>query len=386
VANLLRPGSRKHPEATVSRAPTTVDFSNEPLTVSGRVTELGGMQGAAASERRVEQIHGQWRDEVGRFHANWDRGLANFETAMTFSSDQEAKADFLGAAAAGAGKALLNGVISTSLSALGVAGPPGAALSALVNGIKDVGFALYTERERAGTAAGEAKISQYIQAARSMISDSHQQMSEELNRHLPALLKEYKSLSAENPDFASGERGNVVGEAATWMTALTSSSVAFARNLPELASFQQQISERFAATPGLTDYISQGGRSSGVLYLDVEVYREPNENGWTWTIHDVGAWTLATTAPKPANIAASLEQALKGRPPASSSNLPKNVHIRIETEEWGLNDYSDAYIYFEKPDEPEYRGWDTALSKEVWSVAPIRDRVPAVTGMTGSSR
>jgi hypothetical protein len=339
--------------------------------------------------KSVDQINSLLAQLKHNLILYWNRyrdGLNNFETRMSFASDQEAEAHYLKVAL----KAVAKQALDTALDALGeAAGPAGK----LISTCKAVVEAWVEEKERAEKAEGQVKIADYIESIRNGIGDQEKLMSDAIDAEQHQLLREFRRIASDDLDRGqASEDGVVVGEGAHFLNQLQERVDAFKAAIPEAAFFQERFTENFANTPGLSDLISHGGRPSGTLYLQLKLYREPYllREGGKWTIKEVQEhWTLVTSAPdtEPQRLATSLARSLaeQNKKPWQS-DLPKIVRMNIEREEDGLNSYEDGSIYFESdPERYEVRGIvDYNIFGEAWAQPEIRARVMEVSQIEGT--
>lgn len=367
-----------------------IEFGEEEaLHIEVPVETIAGT-GSGAGEREVEAEINELQGWVNLYLSAYRDGLNSFSDTMSFSSDEEAQPRYFDVALKEVGKVLLDELIDHATSNMPIVGP-------VVKGAKSVLTALYEEAERAESAQGEARIREYIVSTRNAISEEggiHRQLLQIMDNARPALLGQYRnavSSSAEGaPDDDSrqemidsqGSRGHLTGEAATFIRDLKAQVERFKNSVPGASRFQRRFTEAFADTPGSTDYVSHGGLESGSLHLNMKVYRERHGSGsdayWSYRVEDTdSSWQLATSAPQASRLAQSLMDTLGGS--VSNTALPKYLHVRVETEVWGLNEYDRAVIYFQDPSNPDYRGWDANLSRWVWSIPQVQQNALAVT-------
>jgi hypothetical protein len=369
------------------------DFSDEPEVIESAVERIAG-RGSGAGEREVEAEIAKLRGWVDLYLSAYRDGLNSFETTMNFSSDEEARPRYFDVALKEVGKVLLDELIDYATSGMPIIGP-------VVKGSKSVLTSLYDEAQRSQAAQGEARIREYIVSTRNDISDEggiHRQLLQVMDDARPILLDRYQDAVASSaegaPDDSSrqemidthGNLGNVVGEAAAFIRDLKMQVTQFRQHIPTAAKFQRQFTEQFADTPGRTAPVSQGGRESGSLHLNMRIYRERHGAGdaayWSYRVDDTdSSWELATTAPQSSRLAQSLMDTIGGS--VANTSLPKYLYVRVETEKWGLNSYDRAIIYFRDPANPDFRGWDTRLSQWVWSLPNIKQTALTVTRITG---
>lgn len=366
------------------------DFSDEEgEQIVVPVEEIAG-RGTEAGEREVEAEINNLRGWVNLYLSAYRDGLNSFSDTMSFSSDAEAQPRYFDVALKEVGKILLDELINYATASMPIVGP-------VVKGTKSVIASLYSEAQRAQSAQGEASIRSYIVSTRNALSEdsgTHRQLLEIMDQARPLLLNGYRQAvqrsSTGAPDEASqqemersqGSHGVLTGEAATFIRDLRTQTQEFKERIPSASEFQRRFTEAFADTPGLTDFVTQGGEESGSLHLEMEIYRERNEDG-SWDIelqHTASSWELATSAPNPSRLAQSIMDTLGGS--VENTSLPKYLHVRVETEVFALNDYDRAVIYFKDSDNPDYRGFDVALSRWVWNHPQIRSAALSVTQVT----
>jgi len=368
-----------------------INFPDEQIVVP--VENISG-RGSDAGEREVEAEIIKLRGWVNLYLGAYRDGLNSFSDTMSFASDEEARPRYFDVALKEVGKVLLDELINYATTDMPIIGP-------VVKGAKSVITALYQEAQRANTAQGEARIRSYIVSTRNAISENggiQRQLLEIMDNARPVLLNKYRDAVAHSAAGASddtsrqefiqsqGVHGHLVGEAATFLRDLKSQIEHFKRRVPDATTFQRRFTEAFADTPGLTDYISHGGQESGSLHLHMEIYRQQEGSGsettWSYRIDDTdSSWQLATSAPQASRLAQSLNDTIRGN--VANTSLPKYLHVRVETEVFGLNDYDNAVIYFRNPRNPDFRGWDVNLSRWVWGLPRVRQRALSVSRISG---
>lgn len=369
------------PDAGGGKGVTTMDFGDEE-GVLVEVPVAHGDPGIPSEQQIVNQLQ-KLRDGVQDYWSNYGDGLDNFFTRMAFSSEQEAEPQYLNTSL----KALGNFALDKVIEVAGDAAYLGGVWGAVIAGAKELVTAWVAEKERVETAKGQARVADYIVAVRNGIGPQRQKMTEVIDAAKGKLLAKFQEVAAN--DFSRGEasrQGVVVGDAAQILIDLTELVDAFEKAIPAAQNFEQQISKNFADVPGLTDYISHGGRPSGTLYFHMDLYVQTKDGVNEWSVKDADdEWTLATTAPQPERIAASLAGSLEGKKPWQIE-LPKMVQFTIEIEESGLNSYQDGSIYFTKsPDSYQVRSnYSPKWFEAAWSVPQIRKHPLNVSKLTGS--
>ena len=367
----LRGGDR------VQRDPTVIE--GDPITITGRVTTLG------AGRTPVQEIDNAITDMqsiLHQFQTNYLTGIDNWQTTMQFASDQETEAQPIQAALK---------------SAAGLAWDAGiAAVSKEIPGISQtitILTAMKTEFERAEAASGQVQIRDYIVRLRTAFVNS-------MNNHIPNLQAQRRVLSDEyaristtdGHDGTATSEGVVVGEGANFLqnlrTTVTQFQTALRSHTPDVV--RQHITEGFATTGSSVVRGTMAYFTNGTLYLHCDVYREGN----TWRIDSVGSsWTLQTNAPNPGQLADNLRQSLaaQGMKP-HQSGLRKQVMCTIENEvEWSTNDYDNGSFSFTDIENVTINnvgallhGNDPDEFRKAWFDHGLKDRVEAVTGLSGS--
>lgn len=354
-----------------------IDFSDEPEIIEVEVTKI------PAGMTSVEQINDLLQDLKHWITAYWDNyrdGLQNFETRMSFSSDQEAEAKYLQAVFKAVGAKALDIALDKLGSEMG--GPWGKIIGVCKAAVE----AWAAEKERAEAAGGEVKIADYIESIRNSVGVQQKLMLKAIEAEQGALLEDFRQIAER--DGTKGKvspEGTVVGEAALFLRQLKARVEAFAGAIPGAPYFQAEFTETFANTPGWTDLISHGARLAGMLYFSMSLYKDGDD----WKLKDSGdTWKLVTKAPKPDRLATSLERALiaEGKKPYQS-DLPKMVQMHIEEEVSFTNNYLDGYIHFtNSPDAYEVRtNYGERLFKEAWAIPAIRKLALEVTQIVGSN-
>ena len=327
------------------------------------------------------------------FLNNYSSGLNNFETAMSFASDEEAKPRYFDAALREVGAVLLDELINKATDGMPIVGPA-------VKGAKKVVESLHAESNRAAAAAGEAQISAYIQEMRKSLGKEGGLQAEllgtvtALRRTLlpgfhEAVLSDGTGNESQDEQIRmieeAGMYGHLTGAGALFLQNLKKEVKLFKASIPTTSEFQKRFTERFADTPGWTATANLGGRESGSLHLHMQILREYDQKNSAWVyslVSSESTWKLYTTAPKPDRLAQSLSNSIGGN--LANTDLPKYLHVRVETEVPYLNKYGTAIIYFKTPDSPEYRGHVEELSRWVWEETNIPNRALAVSKVSGA--
>ena len=341
------------PARTKSKArgkPVTV-LEMEPEEITVPVSQ-GGTPGDTG-EQQIDKLIQGMRDDVQDYWANYSRGLASFESSMSFASEDEAEPQHLQVALKTVAKKALDLAIDEAGKELG--GPWGK----IIGVVKAVAEDWAAESERAATAAGQVKIRDYIISIRNGVSAQQNKMTVALENGKQPMIAEYRRLAAD--DVSKGkasEAGVLVGQAAGLVNGLRKAAEAFRAKIPSESQLQQLFTRNFADTPGRSDYVSHGGVPTGKLYFGLSLYVDPTENEknppWKVAGKD-DAWKLVTKAPKPDRVADSLKMSLGGKKPWEIE-LEKMVKINVEVEESFSNSYQEGWIIFtSSPDQYEVR-------------------------------
>lgn len=355
----------------------TLDFSDEPEVIQGDAFKLPtGSTGPEYIQVLVQDL----KHLINLYWNSYRDGLANFETRMSFSSDQEAEAKYLQAVF----KAVAKEALGMALAKLGE--EMGGQWGKIITVCKAAVEAWAAEKERAENAQGEVKIADYIEDIRNGITVQQNLMFKAVDDQRAGLLEEFNNTGADHPQHNKvGANGEIYGPQATLVRQLKQHVDAFGDAIPGAPYFQAEFTERFANTPGWTDLISHGARLAGMLYYSMSLYKDGND----WTLKDsADHWNLVTKAPKPERLATSLERSLQaeGKKPYQS-DLPKMVQFNIEIEESGLNSYIDGYIHFTSdPDNYDVRtNYGDQLFREAWAIPAFRNHALKVVEIEGSN-
>lgn len=315
------------------------------------------------------------------FWGHYRDGVKEFTDAMVFSSEQEAKSQYLDAVFKATAEAFVDNILRNL--------PPG--IKEIARSIKAGAKALLEEKKRVETAKGDVKIVKYIGGLIDSIGDQEIEKLDELMKLIPQMKNKYYSLDPDYPENRQpSPEGVIVGPCAKYLNDLERTVEAFKENIPDARLFQQQITEKLAATSGLTGPISRGGRPTGKLYLDMQVIKIGND----WTLEEIDdAWTLVTKYPEETRkkLAASLKSSLK-RQPIYKTNLPKWVRILLIIESSrGWRDYYHGTIVFTKePDNFEVKRGDShmetsELMRQVFTTDLFKRAVLNVNDLKGSA-
>jgi hypothetical protein len=330
--------SQKKENKTIQRETPNVkeiSFEDEPLSVTADVARVG--RGRSGNDQVDSELN-RWQTAIGQYFSSWRDGLNSFETAMSFSSEQDASP-----------KGFLDTVFKTGFKwGLGklvslAAAPTGPIGIALVEILKSSIENQFAEEGRASAAGGEVAISTYIQEMRSKFTPTETALLASIeNKRIP--MADSFSDSLTIPEIPG--TGSVVGGGASFLNNLR-------RNVSSIAQFanevtpdqvQQFISERFVCTNEFSGPITQGGDTSGNLHMELHVYKD----GGDWEIESMSNWKLLTSAPNASQAAFSLQESLQrqGLKPWES-HLEKKVHLTVEDEEWGFNEWHDCLVFFD---------------------------------------
>ena len=150
------------------------------------------------------------RDRINDYWTNYRDGLANFETSMSFESEQEAEAKYMQAVFKGVAKEALGMVLAKAGEELG--GPWGKIISISKAAVE----AWAAEKERSENAQGKAKISEYSQDLRDGISGQQTAIKRATESQRSALLEEFNRTGADHPQHNKvGANGEIYGPQAT---------------------------------------------------------------------------------------------------------------------------------------------------------------------------
>ncbi len=332
-----------------------------------------------ASEQQIVNALQSFKDSIQDYWSNYSLGLQNFVERMHSSSDQESEPQHL--------KAVFKAVAKQALEiALREAGNKlGPYWGDVIDTVKVAIEAWSEESERAATAAGLVRIADYVESIRNGIPRRREAMLAALESKRRPLLERYQSVA--RTDAGGGRasaQGVVVGDSARILNDVNAGVAAFRRAIPSPSYFQTQFATRFADTPGLTDNISHGGRPSGTLYFNLELYVNPGAtNAWRIKEKD-SAWRLVTSAPNPESIATSLSRSLEGKQPWQIE-LPKMVKMCVEIEE--QKSHAEGTLYFtSNPDSFQVRTHhEERWFREAWAQPQIRAAVLNCRGIAGGS-
>lgn len=270
----------------------------DPMGASSALANLQieHLGGGKSGENYVSALHARAGMAMQRFHANWSRGIENFQTAMSFASDQETELDVNGIIASTA-KGILDGIVDLA--------PPG--LKQVV--LAEIGAisGMIAEAGRMDNARKDRRISLAIQGARNLVGEREKEATTAHNNTRAEVLKGYWNAAGGKPQ-AEEQHGYVTGEAATWVEEYRRAVERFEQAVPDVQKFQQQITESFSKTGEATGSFAM--KMSGELYMTVTVSTEDGKV----ELDAPKKWTLVTTAPKPERVAQSLKDSLGGKP------------------------------------------------------------------------
>ncbi len=346
------------------------DDADGPTRITFEPKEIHAYQGNPGRDLDdlLTDLFTKWRFAIEAYWDNYRDGLKSFTDAMKFSSEQAAEPKYLETALTTVAKEAFGVAFDKAVDGLKeggskVAGPAGI-LAKAVLGVSD---ALIKEKERAAKAAGEVKILEYVTTITHGIDGAKKKIVAAFESNQRPLFKALQE-AAGGEGLRGGKPnadGLVVGDTAKVLSSVKAALKAFQKATPSAAKFQGIFTTRIANTPGWSEKSANlGGRPTGVLHFWISLYLEPKDpndpsSSDKWTSKEKAkAWTLVTKAPKPEQMATSLNLSLKseGIKPYQVK-LPKMVKLRIEIEEPGLNAYREGYIYFEgsNPDSYEIR-------------------------------
>ena len=333
----------------------------------------------------IDKQVGVLKAGVDTYWRSYSKALDNFQTAMSFSSEDEAESKYLAVALKAAAK------VDLDLFLEGVSeGCP--ELAVPIKMAKEVITAEIEEHERVEKAEGEVKISEFIQTSRDHI-DAFQRSDA---THLDDLGRNMKAEYHKTQGDVGKEVGSVAGDGAVMLDNLQKSTKRFQGVVATktVSVIQEQISETFAKMgPDLVGPITAGLHKNATLYLDCRAYRD--ENGkWEWKGGD-DSWTLMTNAPKPDRVVSSLLHALKGEGKTIvGSDLKKVVKATLDIESGHMlesDNYDDIYIRFTSIEDVDFETADASLhgddpkeAIEAWN-AVIKSKVAAIEAVHGKN-
>lgn len=352
-----------------------------PETIEGNRLDLGD------GETPVMFIQDRINELKTAMLMYWNRyrdGLMNFQTNMEFPSDEEAESQYLSVALKAAAKVDLDLFLDGLSEGCPELGVP-------IKMAKEVITKELEESERVDKAAGQVKISAYIQDLRAKIGE----LEESDAKHLDEMGKNAKEEYAKVAKDSGGQATSVVtGAGAILLKNFQKAAAAFtARVSAKTAStFEEQFTEKFAKTGGsYVGPITQGLHFNGTLYIECKAHLKDNN----WSVTDCDSnWVLYTNAPEPSKMAQALMNSMKeqGKSPIDC-HLEKKVNVTLDIDSgsfWSADNYDDVTITFTDINQtPSFGTGDVVLHgddpKEVlaaWN-SVIRDKVKAVTTVHG---
>lgn len=373
----------------IQRTPQVMDFSDEPLEVTGRVVEVG--PGSNAADEIDTQI-GDLVNHIQDFWTDYDEAVNMFSNYMTEEhSTQAVEAQYLDVAIKEVGKYILEAAVGELKDKAGKAIPVlGHAVGATTSVVKGV----WGEYERSKKASEVVLIRDYIANLKGKVGEDRDAMVKHYKALRLPLKKEYAAISqSEQQAGGAGgdvsEAGVIVGEGASYLAALREGVQGFKEQLKNRGEILQEIAERFAlqGKDGIvslySDYVL-----GNYLHIEARAYKD----GDKWKIEEVtDHWTLVTSMPRPGQLADALTKAmaLQNQSPIDS-NIPKMVHLTVEEEVSWLNDYYDAtFVFQEDASSYELRAakspYEAQITTAAWDEGGVRDQVTGVTKLHGSS-
>jgi hypothetical protein len=374
----------------VQRAPKnqTIDFSEGLTLTGGKGKNLGpGVTAAAFIQNQVNLI----KESFGLYWDNYRDGLLNFQTSMSFSSEQEAESHYLTSTL----KALVKVDLDLFLEGLGTGCEE---LEIPIKLAKAAIEAGYEEYERVEKAENEVKIAEFIERTRNAIGPAKERNLTAWNDQVLGMQNKYlDGARGEYPGQSDDEAmaSPPIGEAASLLDNLEQVQKGLRAQVVAMtaATFQERITADFAATgSSYVGPITAGLQLNGHMYLNCRVYRD--EDG-KYSVKSMSpSWDLKTNAPNPERAAGSLDSSLKaqGKEPIDST-LPKIVEMDLERESghwYSENDIDSTSYHFTSPEEMSWDGSDAVLHgndpaefKEAWD-AVVRAAAAGVTKLTGS--
>jgi hypothetical protein len=372
------PGDDREDAPTARRARTTIDFSDEPGQITVPVTQTDN----SSPEQEVEAAIAALRTWMTVLADSYGRGLESFETEMAFASDQEARPRYFDVVLKEVAKAIVEEGLKRAFESVPVVGQ-------IVGVAKAVVVGWYEENERASRARGDRRIAEYIVDARNQVDRLSRALVSAVDAARPRLLADFRAALASSAPGQGAHDRRITGDLARFIGQLRRTVARLSDAIPSASRVQQLITERFMGPPRLTDYISHGGRQSATLFLNVNVYHDRSA-AQPWKVKDVdSAWTVPSLSPRPDRLASSLKSAMRAqRVEVWRCNLPKAVHLRIEEEVRGLNEYYYGYVWFhDDPSTFTIGGvYGERPFREAWAVPEIRAAALAVNDVTGSAK
>lgn len=366
------------PAHVVHQAKAQVETINmEPehiLSIGEGITPAGYIQNQVNLLK--EAIHMYW----GRYRD----GLANFETAMVFSSEDEAQSHYLNSAL----KALAKVDLDLFLEGLADGCEE---LAVPIKMAKELITAELEEHERVEKAEGEVKISEFIQHTRTQVGQFEMNDAQHLDDLGKNVQIEYQKVAADS----GGQSSVISGDGAVMLEHFEASAKRFKRSVEAktTAIFQEQFTEAFAKTGArLVGPVTAGIHENATLYLDCRAHFSDGK----WELTDIDdSWVLMTNAPKPDRVVSGLKSSLKEQNrKIVDSPLRKVVKatLDIDSGHWYESDsYDDVYIKFTDINDVDYETSDVSLhgnnpkeATDAWN-AVIKAKVAATEEVHGKN-
>ncbi|HET6981855.1 MAG TPA: S8 family serine peptidase [Myxococcaceae bacterium] len=370
------PPEDREDQPRTRRSTTRLDFSDEPVQISVPVIEMD----SSSAELEIDASINNLGRLMLPFATSYLGGLEQFETNMLFASDQETQPRYFDVTLNEVAKLLVEHGIKHALEEFPVLGE-------VVGAVKAVVTAWYEEKERAEKASGERRIAVYITEARRRINELVQRLTASVNLQRRPLLEGFRAAVARSAP-GQGRNRRLTGDAAQFLIQLRRAITQFGNAIPTTSTVQQVLTERFIGPSRLTTYISQGGRQSATLYLEVKLYHDKSASK-PWQVKGVdSSWVVPSLSPHPDRLATSLKSALiEQHKEVWRTNLPKMVHLNIEEEVTGLNEYRDGWIRFSSdPATYEVRSnYGLPQFDQAWRVPEVRAAALGSNGLVGKS-
>lgn len=351
---------------------TRVDVSEEEgeeITV----TTLNIGKGTSP-EHYIEKQVATLKDAVSSYWNNYQAGLDNFQTDMTFASRDEAESHYLTTALKAVAKADLDVFLEALSKGCEELAPP-------ITVAKELITAELEEHERVEKAEGERTIADFIVHLRTQIGRWRKHDMDVLDQMVKDMTAEYEKVAGST----GSAEGRLVGAGATMLQNLHVSveDAKTGLDAKTIEVLQEQITEVFAKTgPSRVGPITAGLHENATLYLDCGVSGSDGK----WELDDSDdSWTLMTNAPEPDKVVTSLLTALEEQGKTIvQSHLRKVVKATF-------NNYDDVLYKFVDIDDVEWdisdvvlHGNDPKEAEEAWS-AVIKAKLLATHEVHGKN-
>ena len=341
-----------------------VHVIDTPIVIRGGKVNLGkDIDGTNIARFIDNKIVGQLQRGWNTLITNYLTAIDNFDTYMHFSSESEAKADYLGTALKFGGEFLFKKAIEE----LGKKVP----IVNYVSTAKEFYDKMMEEHDRAAKAATQVKVRNYIVEYRKKVTkqnEDYQKNFEAVRDNIEAtfyeITKAGEAKKDAQPTVQNGSR-YIAGKGGEYLNDQRKGVEEWVATIPPIDAFLQKITEGWVKRE--EGAVKKKGRydyyTSGKIYVNIEMYR----NGGKMSFKDNPPFTGQVAAEEGSKVADALNQVMKDRNiDIDGLDIEKWLTIQVEDEvDWGFNHYYTMNLRYKQPTDMR------VVNKRVSPVKPV---------------